>query len=113
MPVLERYSSPDDGTLVLIVDGDDGDVSVGFQGFEWHAHGDLLVGWYGSTQAEAVATFVKEILSVRLVIAVCSRNGVVNDVCVTDDAAAEPWYATADEQILLRFWSGRTWQAEL
>src|SRR5262245_38166093 len=112
MAVRERYSSPDDACLVLIVDDDDSDVAVGFEGFEWHTHGDLLVGSYGTTQKEAVASFVHQILSDRLVIAVCSINGAVKDVRVTDDPAAEHRYAMAGEQILLRFWSGRAWHAQ-
>jgi hypothetical protein len=108
MAVRERYSSPD-GSLVLIVDDADGDLAVAFEGYEWHTHGDLLVGSYGATEAEAVATFVDQILSDRLTIAVCSRNGAVHDVRVTDDPATEHEYAPGDEHILLRFWSGRAW----
>ena len=111
MAVRERYSSPDDGSLVLIVDDDHGDVAVAFDGFEWHTHGDALVGSFGATQEAAVATFVEQILSDRLVIAVCSRDGAVHDVRVTDDPATEHSHVRAGEHILLRFWSGREWHA--
>ena len=110
MAVRERHSSPD-GALVRIVDEADGDLAVAFEGFEWHTHGDALVGSYGATEPEAVATFVSEVLSDRLAIAVCSRNGLVHDVRVTDDPATEHGYAPRGEQILLRFWSGRAWHA--
>ena len=68
-------------------------------------------GAYGATEAEAVATFVDQIRSDRLAIAVCSRNGAVHDVRVSDDPAMEDQYAPAGEHILLRFWSGRAWHA--
>ena len=111
MAVRQRYLSPDDGSLVLIVDDEDGDVAVAFDGFEWHTHGDALVGSFGATPEAAVATFVEQILSDRLVIAVCSRDGAVSDVRVTDDPATEQGYAPVGEHILLRFWSGREWHA--
>ena len=94
----ERHSSPD-GSLVLVVDGTDGDLAVRFEGYEWHTHGDLFVGSYGPTEAQAVATFVDQILSDRLAIAVCSRNGAVRDVRVTDDPATDG-DAAAGEYIL-------------
>src|SRR2546430_15192862 len=103
MGVRERYSSPD-GSLVLVVVDTEGDLAVAFEGFEWHTHGDLLVGSYGATAAEAVAAFVEQILSDRLAIAVCRRDGAVHDVRVTDAPATEHEYAVVGEQILLRFW---------
>ena|SRR5215467_873676 len=110
MGVRERHASPD-GSLILVVDEEDGDLAVAFEGYEWHIHADLLVGSYGATEAEAVATFVEQILSDRLAIVVCSRNGAVHDVRITDDPATEHRYAPAGEHILLRFWSGRAWHA--
>ena len=42
MAIVERHTSPD-GLLELIVDrADDGDWTVGFDGFAWHTHGDIL-----------------------------------------------------------------------
>jgi hypothetical protein len=110
MAVRRRHSSPD-GSLVLVVDEEAGDVAVAFEGCEWHTHGDLLVGSYGATEAEAVATFVEQILSDRLAIAVCTRSGKIHDVRITDDPATEQQYAREGEHVLLRFWSGRAWHA--
>ena len=110
MTVRERHSSPD-GSLVLVVDEADGDLAVAFEGYEWHTHGDLLVGSYGPTEAQAVAAFVDQILSDRLAIAVCSRDGTIRDVRVYDEPATEHEYAADGEHISLRFWSGRAWHA--
>src|SRR5215471_8433301 len=60
---------------------------VAFEGYEWHTHVDLLVGTYGATEAEAIRNFVGEVLSDRLPIAVCSRDGSVHDIRISDDPA--------------------------
>lgn len=122
MAVRERYSSPD-GSLVLVVDDTDGNLAVAFEGFEWHTHGDALVGSYGATEAEAIAEFVDQILSDRLAIAVCRRNGAMHDVRVTDDPATEHEYAPAYSELVglrgrpqtaeLRGASGNSYQVEV
>src|SRR5262249_1999574 len=71
---------------------------VAFEGYEWHTHGDLLVGTYGATEAEAIRNFVGEVLSDRLPIAVCSRDGSVHDIRISDDPATEQRYASTGEQ---------------
>ncbi len=96
---------------MLVGDEADGDLAVAFEGFEWHTHGGLLVPSYGAAGAEAVTAFVGRILADQLVIAVCRRRGVIHDVRITDDPAAEPAYASEGEQISLRLWSGRAWHA--
>ena len=53
MALIERQISPD-SQLQLIVDrADDGDWGVGFDGFAWHTHGDLLASHYGGSPEEA------------------------------------------------------------
>jgi hypothetical protein len=47
----EEVVSPD-GALRLVVSRDDSDVTIGFAGFPWHTHGDLLAG---CSWAEATA----------------------------------------------------------
>jgi hypothetical protein len=42
---LEKYESPD-GLLRLLVDREGDDVMVGFEGFPWHTHADLLTPAY-------------------------------------------------------------------
>jgi hypothetical protein len=110
MAVRERHSSPD-GSLVLVVDDADGDLAVAVEGYEWHTHGDLLVELLRPHGVTGVAVFVDQILSDRLAIAVCSRDGTIRDVRVSDEPATEHEYAADGEHILLRFWSGRAWHA--
>jgi hypothetical protein len=41
----QEYSSPD-GILTLVVSDEDGNSAIGFKGFRWHTHGDVLAATY-------------------------------------------------------------------
>ncbi len=41
----EEYLSPD-GCLRLVVIRETGDITLGFEGFPWHTHGDVLAAQY-------------------------------------------------------------------
>lgn len=62
MRVLQRHESPDE-LLCLLVGDSDGNTCIGFDGFIWHTHGDILAALFGLPEEEAVASFVAEILS--------------------------------------------------
>ena len=108
MPIVERHTSPD-GVLQLIVDvADDGDWQVGFEGFPWHTHGDLLAAEYGGSPGSAVRAFVEDILASRRVIVVSRIDGKTQDVWVTDDPSQDDLkYACPSETIEKRFWNCR------
>jgi hypothetical protein len=110
MSLTAEHVSPD-GILRFIVLREGSDITLGFSGYEWHTHAELLVGPYGESEEEAAASFVDDLLSDKLVIVVSSIGGVVKDVWITDDPASELSYAPAEESTLLRYWSGRAWQA--
>ncbi len=110
MATEAEYISPD-GSLRFIVDREGDDVSLGFAGYEWHTHADLLVGSFGLSEQEAVARFVEDLLGDRSVIAVSRVRGVIQDVSITDDPASELRYKPEEEEIEFRHWSGRAWQA--
>jgi hypothetical protein len=109
MAIVERHTSPD-GLLRLIVDhADDGDWTVGFDGFAWHTHGDVLE-WsgYAGTPGERVRAFVDDVVASRRVIVVSRVGGDVRDAWVTDDPSYEGTkYAEPNETIEKRLWSGR------
>ena len=44
MAIVERYTSPDK-SMVLLVDSTAGDWTIGFDGYPWHTHGDILDAW--------------------------------------------------------------------
>jgi hypothetical protein len=109
MSTLEEYISPD-GRLRFRVDADpDGDLALGFDGYHWHTHADILASLSGLAQAEAVRRFVDDLLSDRLVIALWGVPGEVRDVWVSEAPARDKAYATEGETIELRYWSGRPW----
>ncbi len=65
----ERHTSPD-GKLTLFVGRlAEDDFIIGFEGFSWHTHPDLLGG---SARAQ---DFIEKILSNELVVAVARREG--------------------------------------
>ena len=108
MPIVERHSSPD-GLLQLIVDlADDGDWTIGFDGFEWHTHGDLLTWEHGGTPESASRAFVDGILASRLVIVISRVGDAVRDVWITyDPSCDEMRYALPKEMIEKRLWNGQ------
>jgi len=107
MSIVERHTSPD-GLLDLIVARSDSDWSIGFDGFPWHTHGDILAatGYSGSPE-EATRRFVDDILACRLVIVISRVNGVIRDAWATDDSSKdEVRYSESGETIEKRYWSG-------
>ncbi|HEV2856754.1 MAG TPA: hypothetical protein VHC97_28460 [Thermoanaerobaculia bacterium] len=106
----EEHRSPD-GTLTLVVMCDGEDVTVGFGGFEWHTHGDLLAADYpfaditGLTPDEAAQRLVQDILSNRVTLAVLRVGGQVREVWPTLDPEEELRYLQPGEDIEFRLWS--------
>jgi hypothetical protein len=67
--VVQTYVSPDGKLRFQIVRDSNGDTRLGFEGFPWHTHADLLVGHYGPTQELAMERFVGDLLDSRSIIA--------------------------------------------
>jgi hypothetical protein len=96
-----------DGLLRFVVSrDDDGDVTLGFEGFPWHTHADLLIGYYGPTPDAAVERFVEELLSNRAVIAIYRQDQTISDVCISDDPKTDLEYKPEHESIEFRLWDG-------
>ena len=108
MAIVERYISPD-GLLKLIVErAEDGDWSLGFEGFAWHVHGDSL-GWCGyvGSPEQRVRAFIADIIESRRVIVISRLAGAVRDTWVTDDPTQDELkYAELNETIEKRYWNG-------
>src|SRR5947208_17103586 len=86
----EEHRSPD-GALTLVVSHEDDDITIGFDGFQWHTHGDVLAATYqlaGATDLTpegATQRFVEDIVSNHAIIAVVKSGKRIRDVWVTDD----------------------------
>jgi hypothetical protein len=114
--VAEEHVSPDGRLRFLVVTGDDGDVTLGFDGFPWHTHADILAALTGLAEAEAVRRFVSNLVGGKSVIVLWSVSGELRDVWASDDPAKDAGYAStayADpgESVALRYWDGRAWRA--
>ena len=106
MRILERHVSPG-GNLVLIVQEDEtGDIAVGFEGYAWHTHADILASLTGQPQREALRAFVDDIVTDRAIIAVAVVGATVRDAWVTENPEGEFKYKPDDESIRFRLWSG-------
>lgn len=104
MPQAE-YVSPD-GALRLLVIAPGGDITIGFAGYTWHTHGDILPGADADSPEAAARRFVDDVLSGRSTIAVLSAGDVIRDVWVTDDPAKERSFCEPGETIAFRLWDG-------
>lgn len=108
------YDSPD-GILVLIVEEDQDDFTIGFLGYPWHTHGAVLVSEYmlrgdpADSPKAAAERFVTEIMKGNVVIAVASVGGKIQDIWPTYDPGGELKYKPDQEQIEFRYWDGTPW----
>jgi hypothetical protein len=105
MVVDADYVSPD-GALRFIVRSPDGDVTMGFDGFSWHTHGDILAALSGQSAEKATERFIADLISSRLTIAISKVDGVIQDVWITDNPAGEFLYCSPEEVIDFRLWDG-------
>jgi len=104
MDILEQHTTPD-GFLKFVVCRNDDDVCLGFDGFAWHTHPELLAD-DGVSEDVAVRRFVDGLLAGRVVIAVARVGGAVRDVWVTDDVESDLKHKRDDENIEFRYWDG-------
>ena len=106
MRVVEQHRSPD-GLLSFTVErADDGDYCLGFEGFPWHTHADILATTSGLSEDAAVRQFVDALLGSRAIIAVARVAGAIRDVWIADSTAPNK-YKRDDETIEFRYWDGR------
>lgn len=112
----EVYTSPD-GMLRLVVVREEGDISIGFEGYSWHMHGDVLAGEYvlrgetGLTPESAIKRFVTEIVQNRAIITLSRVDDRLQDIWVTDSPDDELKRASPNESVECRYWNGDPWIA--
>jgi len=108
---LVRHISSD-GLLTFIVAVDEADdVTLGFEGYPWHTHADVLAALSGTAPEVAVEQFVAALLGNEAVIAISTLAGRIEDVWISDDPSKADPHKPDNEVIALRFWNGRPWQA--
>ncbi|WZO96042.1 hypothetical protein EP7_003015 [Isosphaeraceae bacterium EP7] len=109
MQNLEDHVSPDGRLRFLIFADRDGDLTLGFDGYSWHTHADILASISGLAQTVAVRRFVDNLINDRSVIAILTIPGEIGDAWVTEEPASDANYPIEGETIELRYWSGRPW----
>src|SRR6267378_1570158 len=104
MQILEQHQSPDGLLRFIVVRQDDGDISLGFDGFTWHTHADIIAS-EGQPEDQALRRFVDDLLCGRSIIAVARIGERIQDVWVAEDALPDK-YKPADEIVEFRRWDG-------
>ena len=106
--IVKEHVSPD-GTLRLVIDrGESGDLTIGFRGYGWHTHGDILAELRELPTDQAVDEFVAEVLNGIALIATSSMNGDPVDVWICDDSHYTRKHLDPAESISFRRWNGVT-----
>lgn len=106
MRIIDRHQSPDGQLTIAVVEGDAGDVAVGFEGGEWHTHPDLLSLLLGVPEEAAVGRFIELVKADALPIVVSTDGGQTIDPWVPDDLA-ETVRVFGEANCVLRYWSSR------
>ena len=99
------HISPD-GALRFLVRSPDGDITMGFDGFGWHTHGDLLAAMPSESPEKAAEHFVAMLTAGELIIAISKVSGTTRDIWITADPAADLRYCPAAETLEFRLWDG-------
>jgi hypothetical protein len=82
---------------------------LGFDGYPWHTHADILAELSGLVQSEAVRRYVGDLLNDVSAIALWGVPGEVRDVWVSEDPARDAADPIEGDVIQLRYWSGPPW----
>jgi hypothetical protein len=106
MDIIEEHCSPDRFLRLIVTRDDSGDTAIGFDGYTWHTHGDILASLSGLPENEAIRQFVDQIIGDGQIIVVSRVNGEVLDVWATDDPKGEFKHKPPEELLEFRRWSG-------
>lgn len=105
MEVIEEHCTPDGVYRFVVERSDDGDLCLGFDGFPWHTHGDILASLSGLSVEDAVRQYIGDLLAGRSYIGIARVGDRVLDVWVTDDPRPDK-YKPDDETMDFRRWDG-------
>jgi hypothetical protein len=106
MKIIEEHVSPE-GLLKFLVVDDNGTICLGFDGYPWHTHPDLLAVTYGVSEEDAIHKFIDSLLNGEVTIVISKTNGVIKDIWITDNKDEELKYKSKDETLEFRTWTGK------
>jgi hypothetical protein len=106
--MTERYSTPDT-TLTLLVQRNDDDITIGFDGYPWHTHADIIADLRRESDPEAaLQAYLDDLFHDRLPIVLMKKAGVLTQPFIPDfpDQPLNSKHFEADECYEVRLWSG-------
>ena len=106
--MTERYPTPD-AELTLLVQRDDDDITIGFEGYPWHTHADIIADLRRQNDTEsALQAYLDDLFHDRLSIVLVKKAGVLTQPFVPDfpDQPIDTKYFEPDESYEVRCWSG-------
>lgn len=107
MELIEEHRTPD-GLLTFKVGREpDGDVCLGFEGYDWHTHADILSSLSGTPEDVSVRKFVDALINNEAIIAIARVENKIRDVWVADKPIPDK-YKPENETIVFRFWNGKS-----
>lgn len=104
--MIDLSRTSPDGLLRLIVRRTGDDLTLGFEGFAWHTHGDILAAAASPTPDQASERLAAAIVTNEAVIGLSVSSGEVRDVWITEDPAGDLKHSGASETIEFRLWNG-------
>jgi hypothetical protein len=106
MQILEVHLTPEGLVRFIVIRTNDGDISLGFDGFPYHTHGDILASTSRLLIDAAVRQYVDALLTGRSYICIARVWGKIRDVWVTTDLRPDK-YTPQNETVEFRYWDGR------
>jgi len=106
MQIVEEHRSADALLRFIVCRDNDGDLSLGFDGFTWHTHAEILAELSDLPQDAALRRYVDALLRDKAIIAIARVGGKIRDVWVMDEARPDK-YKPEDETVQFRYWSGK------
>ena len=105
--MTERYPTPDK-LLTLLIQRDETDISIGFDGLQWHIHADIIANLRNEKDnAKALQHYLDDIFHDRLPIIILKKGNKIIDAWIPDfpDEPISTKYNEADEATEIRTWN--------
>jgi hypothetical protein len=85
------------------VEHDVEDVTLGFEGFPWHMHANVLTSLFGISEERTVNQFVSDLLSDQCIILVSRIGGTIRDVWISAHPQSDLRHKSNEEGLKSRY----------
>ena len=106
MKIIKEYTSPDGYLKLMVAEGSDGTVAIGFEGSNSHTHPDLIHYWLNFPEDRATDLYIEAVLEDKLPIIVSVDGGKSKRPWISDNL---PQTIKNNGEVNCRFrlWSGK------